>query len=590
MRTPLRYKAFLTGIVLTTAMVFTSCKSKQAVVANHAESADVLLPQASKFSQVEQMTIDNAFLEGVKLMTIEDFASAQNVLLDVLQMDNNHAPANYEMSKIKLMQNELDEAEIYAERASRLSPNNKYYLEHLAYIYRQSNNQPQALMCFQRLTKLDPRNDDYLYEAANTYLLLGKPLEAVKIYDTIERKHGILDEISMQKIKIYQTLGKDENVRQELANLIRNFPNETKYLLILAEMNMRANKYKEAYADYQKILALDPENAYIHLSLADYYKAQNDTAKVFEELALAFQNPQLDIDAKITLLLPLYRLSSQKENTYKLLDAVLSAHPADAKALSIYADFLQRDDRYAEARNKYREVIQQNVSKYLIWEALLFCDLNLMDTASLLNDAQQALEQFPEQPLVYYMLGIAYNLKADYDMAMQYLEQAIPLAQTNRRLLTQLYSDLGDIYHQLKNPEKSDLNYRKALEIEPENALVLNNFAYFLSVRKEQLDEAEKMARLVCQRNPNNPTYLDTFAWVLYQRGKYKEAKSIMELALKYSVSQEATLLEHYGDILWKFGDKDQALNFWKQAKGVDEAACSDVLNQKIETQNLIEN
>jgi len=175
-------------------------------------------------------------------------------------------------------------------------------------------------------------------------------------------------------------------------------------------------------------------------------------------------------------------------------------------------------------------------------------------------------------------------------MAMQYLEQAVSLAQSNKRLLLMTFGSLGDIYHHLGNHKKSDENFRKALEIDPNDNVVLNNFAYFLSLRREHLDEAEEMARAVVQRNPNNPTFLDTFAWVLYKQGKYEQAKAIMEMALQNGGDTEAVLLEHYGDILWKTGEKEQALEYWKKAQALGSSDVSEFLNKKIETQTLIEN
>jgi tetratricopeptide (TPR) repeat protein len=126
--------------------------------------------------------------------------------------------------------------------------------------------------------------------------------------------------------------------------------------------------------------------------------------------------------------------------------------------------------------------------------------------------------------------------------------------------------------------------------MEPNNDVVLNNFSYYLSLRKENLDEAEQMSRSVVQRNPTNPTYLDTFAWVLYQQGKYTEAKAIMELALGNGGDQEAILLEHYGDILWKSGEKEHALEYWKKAQAMEYSGVSKFLNEKIDTQTLIDN
>jgi tetratricopeptide (TPR) repeat protein len=423
---------------------------------------------------------------------------------------------------------------------------------------------------------------------ANVYLALRKPMDAIRVYESIEKRRGISDELSMQKIRIYEVLGREAEIRNELQRLIQKFPNEPKYWVFLAELDMRAKKYNEALNNYQKALSLDPVNPYTQLSLIDYYAKINDTTKLFEYMILAFKNPRLNnVDLKIALTLPYYE---QKDKAFKLLDAMLSAHPEDPKVLALYAEFLQRDGRYSEAAETYRKVIAIDASQYFIWEALLLSNLFLLDTTALLNDAQEALERFPEQPLVYYMLGTAYNLKAEYLMAMQYLEQAAQLAQSNPNFASQIYGDLGDIYHRLENHAKSDRSYRKALELNPQNVIVLNNFAYYLSLRKEHLNEAEEMARLACQMEPTSPTFLDTFAWVLYQRGKYAEAKAIIEMALQYGGDQEAVLLEHYGDILWKNNEKERALVFWKQAQALDSKDVSEFLNEKITTETLIEN
>jgi len=256
----------------------------------------------------------------------------------------------------------------------------------------------------------------------------------------------------------------------------------------------------------------------------------------------------------------------------------------------LYADFLQHDDRFEEARDKYRRVIALDGTQWLVWEALLVMNLILLDTAGMLQDGKAALERFPEQPLGYYMVGTAYHLKRDYVMAMQFLEQAATLAESNPRLLAQIHGDLGTIYHFLSNHEQSDQNFRKALELEPENYTFLNNFAYFLALRRENLEEAERMSLFVVQRNPTNPTFLDTHAWVLFKRGKFDQARIIMELAIEFGGYEHAVILEQYGDILWKTGDKERAVELWKKAQAMKYARSSEFLDEKVRTKTWIGN
>ncbi|MCL2027646.1 MAG: tetratricopeptide repeat protein [Bacteroidales bacterium] len=519
-----KYKVHFIFIILLVMLVFSGCKSKQPAVAISPQNDSQITAKSegSRFTQNQQMSIDNAFLEGVKRMMIEDYGTALDVFFDVLKMDNQHAAANFQISRIRLLQNQLNDAEIHAERAWRLSQDNKFYIEHLASIYRHNHKFPQALNSYQQLIELDPKNEDeYRLEMAELYLLLRRPAEALRILDQIEKKRGVSEELSMQKIRIYQILGQENNMRNELQKLIREFPNMPAYWAILAELNLQTGRLAEASENLQKILSLEPENPMI---------------------------------------------------------------------LIMYADFLRQTDRFDEACEYYRKVVEIDPSQYLVWEAVLFCNMNSLDSPEFIADAQKALELFPEQPLPYYILGIGYNYNKDYEMAMQYFEQAVPLAQSNAILSASIYGALGDVYHQLENYKKSDDNYRKALKIEPNDDLVLNNFSYYLSLRKENLDEAERMSRSVVQRNPNNPTYLDTFAWVLYQQGKYAEAKAVMELALKNGGDDQAILLEHYGDILYKTNEKELALEYWKKAQNLDDSSVSEFLNEKINTQTLIEN
>ncbi|MCL2414613.1 MAG: tetratricopeptide repeat protein [Bacteroidales bacterium] len=585
-----KYKLNL--IIIALLVVFAaSCRSRQVVLSPRIDLNIVETPEVSRFPQNIQMIIDQAFLVGMRQLLIEDHVNALNTFFEVLSIDNQHAPAHFQISRIRLMQNQFSEAEIHAERAWRLSPNNKFYLQHLAAIYQHNNKLAQALSSYERLIILDPRNEDlYLLEMANLNLMLGRPTETIRILSLLENRHGISEELSMQKINIFQALRQEDGIRNELEKLTQEFPNNPRFWAILGDLNMQTGQPDEAYKNFQKVLSLDPDNPYVRLALVEHYQSRGDTANMFTQLILALENPRLDIDVKVAIMIQFFQVSEQKENIYNMLYAILSAHPDEPKALALYADFLLHDDRFEEARDKYRKVVAIDGSQWPVWEALLVTNLIVLDATGLLQDGKAALERFPEQPLVYYIIGTGYHLKRDYVMAMQFLEQAKTLAESNPRLLAQIHGDLGTIYHFLGNHERSDKNFRKALELEPENYTFLNNFAYFLALRRENLDEAERMSLFVVQRNPTNPTFLDTHAWVLFKRGKFDEARIIMELAIEFGGYEHAVILEQYGDILWKTGDKERAVEYWKKAQAMKYARSSEFLDEKVRTRTWIGN
>ena len=203
------------------------------------------------------------------------------------------------------------------------------------------------------------------------------------------------------------------------------------------------------------------------------------------------------------------------------------------------------------------------------------------------SDGEKALELFPNQAGICWFLGTAYLVEKDYESAVEVLEQGKKLSGVNEELKSYFNAQLGDTYNNLKNYKKSDESYEAALAYNPDNDHVLNNYSYFLSLRKEKLDLAKKMSTKLVMRNPENATYLDTHAWVLFMKGEYKDAKIYIEKAVNSNDELSGTIIEHYGDILFKLGDVDSAVKQWQKAKGMDET--SELIDKKIADRKLYE-
>jgi tetratricopeptide (TPR) repeat protein len=193
---------------------------------------------------------------------------------------------------------------------------------------------------------------------------------------------------------------------------------------------------------------------------------------------------------------------------------------------------------------------------------------------------------FPNQYLLYYYNGLANIKKRQYQQAIEVLEQAKKLAGSNAGVLSEISAQLGEAYNGLRQYDKSDKAFEDALLSNPDNNSVLNNYSYFLALRKENLEKAEKMSANLIKNNPENPTFLDTHAWVLFTRGKFKDARKIIERAISTGKAS-ATHFEHYGDILFKLGDVDGAVAQWERARGMN--ANNEVLNRKISNRKIYE-
>jgi Tfp pilus assembly protein PilF len=195
----------------------------------------------------------------------------------------------------------------------------------------------------------------------------------------------------------------------------------------------------------------------------------------------------------------------------------------------------------------------------------------------------EAIKYFPEQPLPYALAGVSYLMYSDIQAAIPFFNKGVQLADDNVSLKAQFYAHLGDCYYESDSVYQAFEMYEKVLDLDPNNVYVLNNYAYFLSIRNLNLSKAEQMSSRAVSLNSDNSTFLDTYAWVLYKRENYSLAKYYMKLAIEKAESPSSVLYEHYGDILYRCGEPEEALIMWKKAMEIG-GEITEELKQKIET------
>jgi tetratricopeptide (TPR) repeat protein len=249
----------------------------------------------------------------------------------------------------------------------------------------------------------------------------------------------------------------------------------------------------------------------------------------------------------------------------------------------MYGDFLFKDKKIKEAQAEYMSAIKLDKNTFSIWSQLMYIDSELNDYTNLESHSAEAIELFPTNPLPYYFNGVSSIQLKKYDVAINALEDGIEFVYDNKPLLLGFYTSLGNAYNAVKKFEKSDKAYDDALKVNPDDAETLNNYAYFLSLRKEKLEKAEKFSRRSNELSPNNRSFIDTYGWILYQQGKYKEAEEWLNRAVK--MGGKSSISEHYGDVLYKLDRKEEALKYWQEAKAA--GGGSEFLDKKITDKKL---
>ncbi len=574
-------------------LLFISCRTSHTIKSSSAkqgETSKSSKAQGKQLSGKERVDFEYLFFNADREKILGNYDLAEVSLLQALKIYPNSAAAMYELANIYAYKNNKKQSLFYSKKAAGIDPENIWY--QLLYIdcLKDNKQASEVIPIYQKLLKDHPGRIDFYNELANAYLFLNKTTEALKTYDKIESLIGVAEDASMQKFKIYKSLNNFDKAHEEIQKLINTFPKEGKYYGILGELFQEKGQSEKALAAYNDLLKVDPQNAYVHLSLADYYRSQKQNEKAFEEIKIAFKSKDLNIDAKVKILLSYYSITEKyselKADADELCKIIVEVHPDEAKAFSIYGDFLYRDKKMEEARTQYRKAIALDKEKYALWNQLLIIESELNDFVSMQKESKEAMELFPNQALPYFFNGASNIQLKNYKEAVEVLNEGKEFVYDDA-VMTQFYSNIGDAQNQLRNYGASDSAYSKALEIDPGNVYVLNNYAYYLSLRNTNLEKAEAMSKKSNEIEPKNSSYQDTYGWILYQMKKYDDAKVWIGKAIDGGGKNNGILLEHYGDVLYKLGETENALKYWMDAKKTGNT--TDFIDKKISDKKLYE-
>lgn len=523
--------------------------------------------------------------EGMKFMMLDEPAKALPIFEKLVKKSPLEANSYYLMAQALIKLDRLDEAIENSSQAYKLGKVNRYYAQQLGELYAKRKKYTEAAAIYEELIKQDPSNLQYGIELAAIYVFSDQPGKAISTYDKLEKAIGITEEVIHQKQQLYLRQNDLDKALQEAQKLIQSEPDEVDYRIELAELLIANERAKDAIAPLEEALRLNPDEAQAHVLLADIYRRNGDLEKCNAELKLVFANPNLDADPKVRVLsgyLLMVKTQTERDEALVLAKQLVETHPSSSKACVIYGDLLVQSGKREEGRDQYRRSTRLDGSDFLVWNAILQLDQELNQPDSILVHSELALERFPTNGMFWFYNGSANLYKKNYKKAVAGLEESKNLSLDNINLVRFINANLGDAYNALGDHVKSDQSYDLVLKEDPDNDHVLNNYSYFLSLRKEKLDQALQMSERLVQRNTDNSTYLDTYAWVLYIRKDYKKARQFLEKAIATNQNVSGTIIEHYGDVLFQLGEKTKAVEQWKKAKKIGET--TETIDKKIAT------
>ncbi len=537
-----------------------------------------------KLTESQQREYNYALTEATKQKLFGNYKQAVALYRKCIEVNPRSDAAYFQLSGIYLIGRNLKEAKEMNRKATHIAPDNYWYKIQLAQIYMMMQQSDSAAMVYEDILSQWPEKIEVRFELSRLYSEMGKSSRALKMLSDIEEEKGLSEPVSMLKEQIYVREGKYENAIDELNKLIEAAPEEIRYMGILAELYTTLERKEEARKTYRRIFEIEPENGIAQLSMAEFYRMDNNPEMQFKYLKMAFRNKSLAVDRKMSAVIefltsePLFRENKRELDT--LITIMTKMYPEDYRVKTARADFLAKQERYQEALEVYNQVIDDQKENYFIWEQTIFIENILGNTEKVYEKCTEALKYFPDKPFLYLFKGNAAIQKGENKEAIRSLEEGLKYVQNNIPLKVQFYSFLAESWRNMENHEKSDEYFDKALEMEPENVLILNNYGYYLALREEKLDKAEEMSRKTILVEPENATYLDTYAWILFKAKHLDEARKYMEKALQFGGNEDPDILEHYGDILKALEKTEEAVNYWEKA--IEKGGNRETIERKI--------
>ena len=584
-------------ILIIFVVLFSACASmkQQVEPVSQPQQPKQEEPQYPAISDEKQNEFEYLFIEGMKQQKLGNAQTAVSLFSKCLEIDPNSAATMFELANIHMGNGDMTSASLLLEKSIEINPENKWYKILLARIYQQTKQFEKAANLYGILFEENPdemENLEYLYMKAGMLSSAEKYDKSIAAFDLLESKLGFNEQVIMAKQQVFVSAGKTDEAAAEINKLIEFNPEDTRYYGLMADMYLDQGDSIKALEYYNRILEVDPNNGFVQFSLAGYYQKMNDSVKAYEHTREGFKNENLDIDTKLQMYLmltgnPQSGISKQQAN--ELLGLLRAMYSDDYRVNVLYADILSQNDQLEEARTQLLKVLETNKEDYLIWERLLMLDNDLLDFDNLYIHSQSAIELFPSQPMLYALHAVSCLQKEKYDETLKILDEGKAYLTDNHPLAVQFELYKAEANYKLDRVGEAFKAFDEVVKLDPENYMALNNYAYYLSIRNENLEKAERMSGKTVQANPQNSTYLDTYAWILFKQKNYKLAKFYIESAIQNGGDQNGVILEHYGDILSLLGEKEKAMEYWKKALEAEAGEESEFLEDKIEKGYYIE-
>lgn len=532
------------------------------------------------------------YTEGERQRVMDNDEAAFALLSEAARIDTAAPAAQFALANYHAMLGRPDTA-LYMLRKAAEGDTTQYWYNLLYAQYSASCGlYDESIRTWKRLIRLHPDKPELNSALANVYIANKNIPAAIACYDTMEMRMGMSRDITFKKIELYEQQGDTAAAIADVKKLQQAFPSNTTYMLLLGDLYTMLNRDSAAWEMFQRVDSLEPDNGYLYLSRATFYATHGDSAAYQREMHAALNNPNIDMDTKLGIFREYLSTLTEKDLTKSelaaLYESMIEQYPQEPNIRLLYGIYLKVIQQYDAAAEQFGIATDLNPSNAITWNYLLSIYFLQQDYDKSAETGRRALKYISNDANIYEMTALALTLQQRYEEAAQTISTAIDsCSNMTAQQRSSFYGQLGDIYHEMGKTEEAYAQYDTALNYYASNINVLNNYSYFLALENRDLSKAERMSAITIREYPDEPTYLDTYAWILFKKQSYSLARIYIERAIEKSEIPSADILEHYGDILACLGETDNAVEQWEKA--ILAGGDKERLQKKIDLREYIE-
>lgn len=531
----------------------------------------------------DELKADYIFMEALRQHAIDKEDAYYDLLSRAYQLDPSNSDVGFFLGYYNVM-TAGDDSVMFKEGYDLMK---RHFNEapadfYSSFVYGSINDRlgsrDEALKVWTTLDSIYPHKMEISYKLAEALASSGdssKIARAIGVYDRIEKTQGKNIPLTTSKIRAYLSSQDTASIYKEVYSLLKSAPHSVENNVFAGNVFAMFADNDSALVYFDKACDLDSTSGLAYYSRANFYKSIGDSVNYDKEVFRALSRESLELDAKLELLTgyirELYDDPSQQGRIQELFATLLDQHPHEVDIHDLYCSYLIAIEDYAGAAEQLGYALDIDPSSEERWRTLLSLYMQADDYAKSAEKGETALHYHPSSAMIYLMLGTDYNLMKEYDKALVNLDKAMEFTDSaDYEAISQITSSMGDVYYAKGDRDSAFVYYDKAISIDPDNLLALNNCAYYLAVEGRDLDKAEEMSARTIKERPDDATSLDTYAWVMFRKKNYTEAMAYIDKAIANSEDPSEELYHHAGDIYFMNGEPQKALEFWEKALALD--------------------